>query len=92
MDFTSVAWWAYAIAAVTGLGFGILQSQLVKWAALGDKARKWLYAVKFGLWVLALIGFALISLPLLVVFIAVGSLSLLVGSALIYRKAQREAR
>jgi hypothetical protein len=92
VNFTNVAWWAYAIAAAVGLSFGFFQSRLVKWATMGEHPRKWLYAVKFGLWALALIGFALISLPLLVVFVAVGSLSLLVSSALIYRKAQREAR
>ena len=58
MNFTNVAWWAYAIAAAVGLSFGFLQSRLVKWATMGEHPRKWLYAVKFGLWALVLVGFA----------------------------------
>lgn len=92
MDFASVAWWLYALFAAIGLGFGILQSWLMKLAAMGDRPRKWLYAVKFALWAVVLVVLALYSLPLLVVTVAAATLSLLIGSALMYMKAQREAR
>lgn len=92
MDFAGVAWWLYAIVAAVGIGFGVLQSGLLKWASMGRKPRRWLFALKFALWAGALVALAFWSLPLLVVFVAASSLALLVGSALIYRKAQREAR
>lgn len=92
MDFAGVAWWLYAIVATVGIGFGILQSGLLKSASMGEKPRRWLFALKFALWAGALVAFAFWSLPLLVAFVAAASLSLLIGSALIFRKAQREAR
>jgi len=92
MDFSSITWWGYAIVVAIGVGFGILQSVMMRGAMLGDKPRKWLYAVKLLLWAVALVVMAIISLPLLVVFVAVASLTLLIGTAIVYRKAQREAR
>jgi hypothetical protein len=92
MDFAGIVWWQYALVAAVGIGFGVLQSGLFKWALTGKHHRKWLFALKFVLWGGALLALAFWSLPLLVVFVAAASLSLLVGSALIYRKAQREAR
>lgn len=92
MDFASVSWWAYALAVLGGFGFGALQSLLVKLAVLGKRKARWLYAVKMTVWAVALVGVGLISLPLLVVFTAAASVAQMVGSALIYAKAKKEAR
>lgn len=92
MDFASVAWWAYALSGVVGIGFGVLQSLFVKWAAMGEHPHKWLYALKFALWAVSLAVFALISIPLLLVFTVVATVTLLAGSAMLYRKAMKEAR
>lgn len=92
MDFASVAWWAYGLAVLGGAGFGVLQSLLVKLAVLGRRQAKWLYAVKMAVWAVALVGVGLISLPLLVVFTAAASILQGVASAVIYKKAQKEAR
>ena len=91
MDFASVAWWGYAIVAVLGILFGILQSVMMRGALMGETPRKWLYAVKLALWGAVLVILAVISLPLLVAFVPAASLTMLVGSAILYRKAQREA-
>ena len=82
----------YVLTALGGLGFGAFQSWLVKRAAMGEKPRGWLYGLKFALWAAALAGVALISLPLLIVFVVAASLSLLVGSIIMYLRAQKEAR
>ena len=92
MDFASIVWWAYLITALAGLGFGVLQCILLKYAVFAQPPRRWMYAIKFGLWALALVVMALVSLPLLVVFAVAASITLLVGSAWLYIKAQREAR
>ena len=92
MDFSGIAWWAYLVGAVAGAGFGVLQSMLLRSAMLAEPPRKWLYAVKYVLWAAALTVMALISVPLLLVFAVAASITLIVGSALLYRKVQREAR
>ena len=92
MDFTNVPLLHYVLTALGGLGLGAFQSWLVKRAAMGEKPRSWLYALKFALWAAALAGVALISLPLLIVFVVTASLSLLVGSIIMYLRAQKEAR
>ena len=92
MDFSSIAWWAYCITALAGLTFGVLQSRMIQSAVLGKQPRKWLYAVKLGLWAVALLVMAMISLPLLIVFVVIASITMLVGSALLYHKAQKEAQ
>ena len=92
MDFASVAWWAYLLGALGGLLFGLLQSLLVKRAVLGEHPRKWLYAVKFGVWALALTGLALLSLPVLLVFVVAATVTQVIGSMVAYQKAQKEAR
>lgn len=92
MDFSAVPGWAYAATAMVGLGFGLLQSYLMKRSLLGENPRRWLYLLKVLLWAAALTVIAFVSLPLLIVFTAVASLTLLVGSAFLYRKAQKEAR
>ena len=92
MDFSGIAWWAYGATALAGLAFGILQSLLVKSAVMGKQPRHWLYPLKLGLWAAALLIMGLISPPLLVVFAVVASITLLVGSAIFFRKAQKEAR
>lgn len=92
MDFASVAWWAYGIVALCGILFGLLQSLLMRKALMGETPRKWLYAVKLGLWGVILVILAVISLPLLVAFVPAASVTMLAGSVILYRKAQREAR
>jgi hypothetical protein len=92
MDFASVAWWAYGLAAAAGVGFGILQSLLMKRAVLGDQPKKWLYGLKILLWAAMLAVMALISIPLLLVFVLGASVSMVTVSMLIYRKTQKGAR
>lgn len=92
MNFAGIALGAYMITAVVGLCFGVLQSILLKQAVFVKEPRKWLYGVKFGLWAVALVIMALISLPLLIVFVVAASITLLVGSAFFYHRAQKEAR
>jgi len=92
MNFASVEPWAYMLIAVVGLCFGVLQSVLLKYAVYAKQPRKWFFAIKFGLWAIALLVVALISLLLLVVFAGVSSITLLVASALLYHNAQKEAR
>jgi len=92
MDFASVAWWAYLLAASAGAGFGVLQSLLMKRALLGEQPKKWLYAVKVLLWTAALVVMALISIPLLLAFVVIASITLIIASMLLYRKAQKGAR
>ena len=92
MDFASVIWWAYVLTVIAGLGFGAFQSILMKKAMLGKKTRNWLYFVKLLLWAAVLAALAFISLPLLIVFVGAASLTMIIGSMLIYRRAQREAR
>ena len=53
---------------------------------------QWLYVVKLALWAVALGVMALISVALLLVFAVVASITLVIGSALIYHRAQKEAR
>ena len=50
MDFTGIAWWVYMLTVVGGIGFGILQSLLVKKSLLGEKRHQWLYLLKYLLW------------------------------------------
>ncbi|NLI20376.1 MAG: hypothetical protein GX418_02325 [Clostridiales bacterium] len=92
MDFSSVTWWGYGLIALAGLGFGLLQNRLMRRASLGDRPRRWLFPVKLGLWAGALIVLALVSLPLLVVFVAVSTLTLIGGLIPLYREARKEAR
>ena len=92
MDFASVVWWAYALTAVFAIAFGVAQGLLMRAAVLGNPPRRWLYAVKFALWTLVLILFAIFSLPLLVVFVAIASIVLIGYSALMYHKVQKGAR
>ena len=92
MDFASIALWAYMLTAVFGLCFGVLHSILLKHAVFTKEPRKWLYGVKFVLWAAALVIMALVSLPLLIVFVVAASITLLFGSVIFYHKAQKEAR
>lgn len=92
MNFAGIAWWAYLLTAMAGVGFGLVQGLLMKRAVLGDKPKKWLYFVKSFLWVAALVIMALISIPLLLVFTIASSITLLTISALLYRKSQKGAR
>ena len=92
MDFTGIVWWAYIVTGIAGIGFGILQSLVMKHAVLGAQPRQWLYVVKLALWAVALGVMALISVALLLVFAVVASITLVIGSALIYHRAQKEAR
>lgn len=92
MDFASVAWWAYVLTGVLGIGFGALQCFLMQRAALGERPHKWLYAVKFGLWAAALVVLALLAIPLLLAFVVASTATLAVGTLLVYRRAQKEAR
>jgi len=91
MDFAGIAWWAYLLAASAGAGFGVLQSLIMKRALLEEQAKKWLYAVKYALWAVALAVMALVSIPLLLVFVVAASITLVIVSLLIYRKAQKGA-
>ncbi len=87
MDFASVAWWAYLLIIPAAIGFGVLQSLLMKRAALGDKPKKGLFVLKLVLWTVALLITALIAIPLLLVFAVVASATMIIITALLYRKA-----
>ena len=92
MDFSGIEWWAYVLTAAGGLVFGILQGRLMKWAFLAKRPHPWIYGIKLLLWALALVGFALMSIPLLLVFVVASTITLGVSSAVFYHKAQKEAR
>ena len=92
MDFSGIEWWAYVLTAAGGLVFGILQGRLMKWAYLAQCPHPWMFGIKFLLWALALVGLALISVPLLLVFVVASTITLGVSSAVFYHKAQKEAR
>lgn len=80
------------LAATLGIGFGCLQIWLLKSAVQGEGAKKWLLAVKFLLWAVALLVFALISIPLLLVFVACGTVSMLCGMGWMYQKNRKGAK
>lgn len=84
-------WWSYVLAATLGIGFGCLQIWLLKIAIQGEGEKKWLLAVKFLLWAVALLVFALIGIPLLLVFVACGTVSMLCGLGWMYHINRRGA-
>ncbi|MCE5342137.1 MAG: hypothetical protein LLF96_00920 [Eubacteriales bacterium] len=92
MDFANIAWWAYLLTTLAGLGFGFFQSLLMKRAVLGEKPQRWLFALKAALWIAALVLMALVSIPLLLVFVVVASLMLLIVSLRMFLKTQKGAR
>jgi hypothetical protein len=92
MNFAGVVWWAYLLAALAGLGFGFLQSVLMKRAVLGENHNRWLFAVKAALWIVALVLMALVSLSLLLVFVVIASITLLIVSLRIFHQTQKETR
>ena len=91
MDFTGIAWWVYMLTVVGGIGFGILQSLLVKKSLLGEKRHQWLYMLKYLLWGGVLCGLALLSVPVMLVFAVAASAAMLASTAVLYHKARKEA-
>jgi hypothetical protein len=92
MDFAGIAWWAYLLAGIAGVVLGGAQSLLMKRAVLTGKSGKGLYVLKYVIWVAAILGMGLISLPLMVVFVATGSVTMLVVSFLLYRGIRKGER
>ena len=83
-------WWlCYAGAALLGAGLGLLQLWLTRRAAQGRYA---LFALKFGLWLAALVGAALISVPLCLVLALTATVTMLLGFGLWRRKQKREGK
>ena len=90
MDFGSVTWVAYLATGLVGVGFGLFQGVLMRRAALGSKPRHGLFLLKLALWAMALVTAALISIPLLLVFVAVSTLTMLIVSLWFYHTARKE--
>lgn len=95
MDFT-IAWAArplwglcYAGVALLGAGLGFLQLWLTRRAASGRYA---LFALKLGLWLLALVGAALLSVPLCLTLAVCATAVMLAGFGLLRRKEKREGK
>lgn len=90
MDFSAVAGWAYFATGVLAVGFGLLQCRLTGLCLTARKPRYGLIALKLCLWAAAMTALALLSLPLLVVFTAIGTLAMLAGMARLYQKQRKE--
>jgi hypothetical protein len=91
MSFVGIAWWAYLLTVLAGLGLGALQSLLLKRAVLEEQPKMWLFAAKVLLWAAALVITAFLSIPMLVVLAAVSSATYVVVSMGIYRRIRKEA-
>jgi hypothetical protein len=90
MDFTGVIWWAYPLTVLAGIGIGLLQSVLLRRAALNETPKRWMFAVKTLLWLAALALMALVSIPLLLVFVLVASLTYLIVSLFFIHQIRKE--
>ena len=90
--FAGLAWWCYGITAVLAVAFGLAQVWLLKCALLGKDPKRWLLPVKLALWVGALIGMALWSPGLLLVFALLATGALMAGAAVLYFRIKKEAR
>ena len=86
----AVPWWGFALVGVGSVAFGIFQTYLMRRAMEGGKPKPWLFVVKLLLWVILLVALGLLSIPLLILFVVVGSVTMLAGNAAIYRKAQKK--
>lgn len=90
MDFSKVPWFLYLVAALTGIGFGALQGWLMKRAVLDEPPRRWLFFLKVGLWAVALVVWAMVSIPLLLAFTVTATLALLSVTWSLYRLARKK--
>lgn len=92
MAFSLVPWWAYLLIVTAALAFGGFQCYLAKRAVSDGKPKVTLIIVKLGLWLAALISMAVISLPLLLIFVAGATVALMSGMVFLYRNSQKEGR
>ena len=90
MEFSTIPWYLYLVAALTGIGFGALQAWLMKRAVLDEKPHRWLFFLKVGLWAAALAGWAMASIPLLLAFTLTATLALLSVTWSLYRLARKK--
>ncbi|MDD3336298.1 MAG: hypothetical protein PHI98_12400 [Eubacteriales bacterium] len=92
MDFLTVPWWGYGLAVLAAVGFGALQCFLTRRAVFSGKPKVGMMALKFALWLAVLVGLAFLSLPILVVFVAVATAALMSAMALLYYRKQKEEK
>lgn len=88
----ALPWWAFVLAGMGGIGFGAFQVWLLMRAIGTSRPRYGLIVIKLLLWSMALVGMGFISIPLLLLFVACASFTLLAGCMAVYQKAKQEGQ
>jgi hypothetical protein len=86
----ALPWWSFALVGVGSIGFGVFQVSLMRRAMGGGKPRPGLFVLKLLLWAILLTGLGFVSIPLLIFFVVLGTVTMIAGIAALYRKAQKK--